>query len=248
MEHSVQFFDLSLGESIENIVRWAAKRARQTIRRTASSGNQPTTASLVYSKGPLSIVTYTNTGTSPWLTINPASAHIPLLDTSDPVTFTFESWGMPAGIHRADVTVTHTLYNTPETVYTYLDIPSGTPARPLDLRIAPVDFSPGHATVNVNWTPVTTDVNGLPLAVEYYNLYYSQDPYLGTASVLDLDTVNVDLLFANIGWLDMAFIRVTAVDTNGLLVADSQPDLPLPHAVPGDPRLLQPPTIAPIGK
>ena len=39
----------------------------------------------------------------------------------------------------------------------------------------------------------------------------------------------------------MGFLRVTATDTNGQLVADSHPDQPLPvPTVPGDPRLLHP--------
>jgi hypothetical protein len=76
-----------------------------------------------------------------------------VLDPSDPITLHLRACGPadrcpPGRRERA-----HTLYNDPETVYTYLNIAPRTPATPLDLNIAPVDFSPGYATVNVNWIP-----------------------------------------------------------------------------------------------
>jgi hypothetical protein len=49
-----------------------------------------------------------------------------------------------------------------------------------------------------------------------------------------VNTTNLNLYFGNIGWLDMGFVRVTAVDSDGLLVADSHPDQPLPRTVAGD--------------
>jgi hypothetical protein len=48
---------------------------------------------------------------------------------------------------------------------------------------------------------VTTDTNGLPLAVEYYNLYYSLDPYMGTANVITVNTTNLNLFSpTSAGW------------------------------------------------
>jgi hypothetical protein len=246
MEHSIQYFDCTLGESIENIVAWGYDRARRTVRATASSLTPSFGIVRNYNKSPLASMNYTNSETSPWMSVSPLTGTIPVSDGGDPITFTFHPSGLPSGIHRADVTVSHTLYNTPLTVYTYLDITPRTPATPLDLNITPVDFSPGFATVNVNWIPVTTDTNGQPLAVEYYNLYYSLDPYMGTANVITVNTTNLNLYFANIGWLDMGYVRVTAVDSDGLLVADSDPGRPQPQAVAGDPRLLQGPVIAPV--
>jgi hypothetical protein len=41
---------------------------------------------------------------------------------------------------------------------------------------------------------------------------------------------NVNLNFHSVGMLERAFVRVTAVDTDGLLLADSNPELPLPDA------------------
>jgi hypothetical protein len=47
------------------------------------------------------------------------------------------------------------------------------------------------------------------------------------------------LHYENVGILSQGFLRVTATDVDGQVVADSHPDQPLPlHSVPGDPRLL----------
>jgi hypothetical protein len=115
MEHSIQFFDLSLGESIENIVRWAPSGPARPSVITASTWQPAGRPWWIYSKSPLSSVTYTNTETS---VPGCRSARLPApsrcSDPSDPITRSPSCpSGLPTGVHRADVTVSHTLYNTP---------------------------------------------------------------------------------------------------------------------------------------
>jgi serine protease len=112
----------------------------------------------------------------------------------------------------------------------------GTPPMPVpapitDLQITAVDFSAGNSICEINFTPVTTDVLGNPLAVDHYRLYATQlsgydfsSPY-----VEDLGTFFNDgnglLYFHNIGWLTNGFIYLTAVDNDGVVLAAS-PGLP----------------------
>jgi hypothetical protein len=244
MEHSIQFFDCSLGESIENIVAWGYDRARRTIRTTASNQAPAFGINRTYNKNLLTSLTYTNLETAAWLSVSPVSGTIPVLDSGDPITFTFNPAGLTTGVHRADVTVSHNLYNTPLTVYTYLDIAPRTPAVPLNLTMVPVDFSPGLAIVFASWDPVTTDINGFPLVVDTYYLYYGDDPYFATASVVPFSGTSSNLNYHSVGLTDRGFLRVTAVDADGVLVADSHPGLPLPTSVvPGDARFLSAPPL-----
>jgi hypothetical protein len=108
------------------------------------------------------------------------------------------------------------------------------PAQPLIITFTPVDFSPGNATVYAEITPVTTDINGNPLVIDHYNLYYDDDPYMGSPGVLPTTATSWYLYYGNVGMLERGFLRVTAVDNNGVLVADSHPHLPLP-----DPMAIQ---------
>ena len=98
------------------------------------------------------------------------------------------------------------------------------PAAITDLTVTPYDFSPGHATVEIDFTPIDQDVNGWPLEVDHYTLWAVQDdPYdFSGAYVEDLGTSYNDgnglLYFGNIGWFDNAFFYLVAVDTNGFLL------------------------------
>lgn len=104
------------------------------------------------------------------------------------------------------------------------------PARPLITSIVPVDFSLGNATVHVEITPVTTDAFGNPLVVDHYNLYYDDNGYLSSPNMESVGSTSLDLYFGNVGMLDRGYLRVTAVDNNGVLLGDSQPGTPLPSA------------------
>jgi hypothetical protein len=99
------------------------------------------------------------------------------------------------------------------------------PARITDLRITPVDFSPGNATVQFSYTPVTTDVLGNPLVVDHYLLVAT------TGNGYDFNNVNVDieqlppeyvggglLFFGNLGWTSSAYFHLVAVDAAGVLL------------------------------
>ena len=239
MEHSVANYDCTLGESIENIVQWAYKRAKQTIRVTRTPIQGSAAVVLNYNKSILTSVTYTNTESLSWLTVNPLSGTIPVLDGGDPITFTMIPGGNAAGIYRGAVTVGNTLYNSTELVYAYMNLVTRKPAVPINLTMVPLDFSPGHATVNASWTPVTQDINGQAITVEAYRLYYDDDFLFGSSNYIDVATTNINLFYANVGMLDMGFLRVAAIDLDGLVVGDSQPDAPLPlNAVPGNPLLL----------
>jgi hypothetical protein len=104
------------------------------------------------------------------------------------------------------------------------------PVAPLVVSLTPVDFSTGNATLQLTFNPVTQDINGNPITVEYYNLYYDDNPYLDSPGVAPTNLTSLLLYFGNVGMLEQGFVRVTAVDENGLLVADSHPELPLPDA------------------
>jgi|GEM_PF-3279020 len=122
------------------------------------------------------------------------------------------------------------------------------PAQPLITTITPVDFSPGNATVHIEITPITTDIYGNPLVIDYYTLYYDDNGYMDSPGVESTTSTSLNLYFGNVGMLERGFVRVTAIDTNGTLVADSQPGLPLPAA--GSVKissvsLLAPPEVGP---
>ncbi|MFA7330338.1 MAG: S8 family serine peptidase [Candidatus Delongbacteria bacterium] len=102
------------------------------------------------------------------------------------------------------------------------------PAQPLIAQFTPVDFENGHAVMHLEITPVIVDVNGNPLVVDAYKLYVDDDPWLGSPQVATMTTTSMDLYFHNIGMPTRAFLRVTAVDENGVVLADSRPELPLP--------------------
>ncbi len=94
-----------------------------------------------------------------------------------------------------------------------------------DLTIEPYDFSPGNAIVEITFTPVTTDVWGFPLEVDFYRLYTTQyEPYdFSGAYVEDLWPVlfndgNGLLYYDVLGWFDSAFLHLTAVDEDGFLL------------------------------
>jgi hypothetical protein len=231
MEGALDDFDLSLGESIENIVAWAAKRARQTVRRITVPNGGPVPIVLNYSKPALTGCTFTNSESASWLTVSPLAASFALFDPSMPVTYTINPGSLVAGSYHAQVSVNHNLYNAPETVHAYLTVSTRKPAAPLDLTLVPLDFSPGNATVQASWTPVTHDTDGLPITVESYRLYYDDEwPMLDPAGIT-VTATDLTLYYGSVGMLQQGFLRVTATDSNGQLVADSHPGQPLPAGV-----------------
>lgn len=226
MEHGAIHYDCSLGESIENIVAWTMRRANRTVRLNTGSGIAA--AGINYINPAAGNITFTNTESSDWLTVTPASDII-YANSIYPVTCAFTYSGQSLGFHHEDVSVAHPLWNSLETVHVYLNYAGPRqPAVPLIVDIHPVDFSPGNAIVHVTALPVTQDVNGNPLMVDYYNLYYDDTAYFETPQVVSLAVVDSELHFHNVGMLDMGFVRITAVDENGVVLADSRPDLPLP--------------------
>ena len=111
--------------------------------------------------------------------------------------------------------------------------PSSAPAAISDLRITPVDFEPGSATVEIDFTPVTEDVGGNPLVVDHYRLYTVQfdgydfsAPWIEDLFAGEYNDGNGLLYFGNIGWTTSAYLYLTAVDENGAVVAAS-PGLPV---------------------
>ncbi|MCB9474363.1 MAG: hypothetical protein H6678_11180 [Candidatus Delongbacteria bacterium] len=228
MEHSLLNFDCSLGESIENIVAWATKRARQTLRIGTTPLHQPIPVVFSYSKSPAASLSYTNSESLGWLSVSPASGSIPLFSSSAPITFTVTPASTPGGIHRGTVRVAHSMINSPELVYAVMTLPGAAPAAPLNLVMTPLDFSPGHATVLVDWTPVTTDINGQPLTIESYRLWYDDTWPMSNPAGIDVPGPPQTLHYENVGILSQGFLRVTATDVDGQVVADSQPGEPLP--------------------
>ncbi|MFA7332537.1 MAG: reprolysin-like metallopeptidase [Candidatus Delongbacteria bacterium] len=231
LEHSVQYYNGSLGESIENLVAWGWKRARQTVRFSGTPISPSTNRSLYYrNPGMAGSVTWANTEGLGWLGSAPTSGTIPIV-TSVPVSFSFLPAGQPVGTQRGTVSVTNSMYNSPETVYAVLTLATRQPLIPLIAEFYPVDFSlgpPRNATVHLTITPVTTGTDGQPITVEAYNIYYDEDPWLGSPLVFSTTLTSMNLYFGNVGMYERAFLRVTATDSNGLLLGDSRPDLPPP--------------------
>jgi len=104
------------------------------------------------------------------------------------------------------------------------------PAATIITTMVPVDFSDGNATVWVEFDPVTTDINGNPLVIDHYNLYYDDNPYMDSPGMVPTTSTAMYLYYGNVGMTQAGFLRVTAVDEDGVLVADSQPGRPLPDA------------------
>ncbi len=228
MEHSIQYFDCSLGESIENIVAWAGKRAKATARIFTTSVT-PASEVLRYGKPFLSLMNYTNNESTPWLSVSPASGTVPALSSYATVTFGANGAGYAVGSYRATVTVDNSMYNDPETVYVYMNLSSRIPAAITDLTMTPVDFSAGQAIVNAQWTPVTQDINGDPITVDYYMLIYDDNMLFSSPGFSSTDLTDLNLFYHAVGITDMGFLRVSAIDEDGLRVADTHPDLPLPE-------------------
>jgi hypothetical protein len=229
MEHSELYYFCSLGESIENIVAWAWKRARQTVKGYGVPYGLSTVDQLVYRNGSLfGTISHSTSESLPWLTMNPTSGNLGGLGSVTTNWF-FNPSGMTAGTHRGTATVTHDLYNTPETVYAVFTVGSRKPVAPLIVDFVPVDFEAGNAIMNLSYAPVTQDVNGNPVTVDYYLLYYDNElPMVDPAAAnLGLSN-NVNLHFHNVGMVERAFARLVAVDVDGVLVADSNPELALP--------------------
>ena len=230
MEHSVANYFCSLGESIENLVAWGWKRAKQTVRSSGTSVGPVSTEHLTYRNGAIFGSTSHSTSESlAWLSMTPASGSINGLG-SITTNWNFNPTGLSAGAYRGTATVTNGLYNSPETVWAVLTVGTRTPLAPINLVMTAVDFNPGNAIVHVTFNPVTHDVNGYPITIETYNFYYDDDPWMGSPGVASINSTDLDLYYHNVGLLERGFLRVTAVDSNGLLVADSRPDLPLPDA------------------
>ncbi len=97
----------------------------------------------------------------------------------------------------------------------------GEPAQITDLTMTPVDFSAGLAIVNAQWTPVTEDVNGDPLEIDHYVLEYADNMYFVGFGVAQTDLTNLNLNYHAVGMLDMGFLRVYGVDTDGWVVSAS---------------------------
>jgi len=101
------------------------------------------------------------------------------------------------------------------------------PAAITDLAIAPVDFTPGNATVVIDFTPVATDIYGLPLAVDHYRIYTveSNGYDFGAPYVEDLPASfndgNGNLYYSALGWTTSAYLYLTAVDEDGVVLATS---------------------------
>ena len=98
------------------------------------------------------------------------------------------------------------------------------PAAITDLTVTPVDFTPGNAIVEIDFTPIDEDVWGWPLEVDHYTLWAVQDdPYdFSSPYVEDMPTIFNDgnglLAFSNIGWFDNVFFYLVAVDSDGFLL------------------------------
>ncbi len=97
-----------------------------------------------------------------------------------------------------------------------------------DLRLTPVNFSEGMATVHIDFTPVTTNIYGNPLVVDHYLLLtVQQNPYdfsVPYTEILPASFVGSggELYYGGLGWLNGGFLRLVAVDSNGVLLEDGQ--------------------------
>jgi hypothetical protein len=234
MEHSELYFDCSLGESIENLVAWGWKRAKQTVRGYGIPYGFSSVDHLQYRNGALfgSIDHSTSEGL-PWLNMTPFTGSIGALNSITTNWF-FNPTGLSAGTYRGTANVTHDLYNSPETVWAVFTVATRRPVTPLVVSFTPVDFSigpPQLALMNLTFNPVTVGTDGNPITVDHYLVYYDNEwPMVDPAAANIGTQTNVNLYFHNVGMLERAFVRVTAVDTDGLLLADSNPELPLPDA------------------
>jgi hypothetical protein len=154
--------------------------------------------------------------------------------TSITTNWFFNPTGLSAGTYRGTANVTHDLYNSPETVWAVFTVATRRPVTPLVVSFTPVDFSigpPQLALMNLTFNPVTVGTDGNPITVDHYLVYYDNEwPMVDPAAANIGTQTNVNLYFHNVGMLERAFVRVTAVDTDGLLLADSNPELPLPDA------------------
>lgn len=229
MEHSELYYDFSLGEIIENIVIWTEARADATVRLhsidrlsdSQSYGNPSALATM-----------YTVTESLSWLSVTPTSGTI-LPGFAGFGTYNFVNSGVSEGFYAGTASIGHGLFNDPATVYAYLNVQSRKPIAPIVVDIYPVDFTAGNAIVHATWTPVVEDVDGNPVSVDYYVIYYDDDWMFGSPGAESVgSSTDLDLYFHNVGLTDKAFMRITAVDDDGVLLGDSRPDLPLPELTP----------------
>jgi serine protease len=105
------------------------------------------------------------------------------------------------------------------------------PAPITDLSITPVDFSPGLAVVSIAFTPVTTDIFGNPLEVNRYRIYTVQTnghdfstPYVEDLPI-GFNGGGGQLFYHALGWLNSAYLYLTAIDSDGMVLATS-PGMP----------------------
>lgn len=232
LELSLSQSNGSLGESIENIVRWAKERAQKTIRLFGRPGDPPFTVTYNYSKDVFDACDYSHSGYPAWVDIDPVSDTIYIFDTSDPVVFTIDPAGLGIGSHVAMIDLDHELYGSQQSIRVHLNLFPRRPRPPMALAMTPMDFSPGHAVLHATWEPVTEDEDGAPITVSSYDVYIDDDPAMGSPVVLSTATNSLSISFHELGLAGMGFLRVVALDAGGDVVADSDGTIPRPVSVP----------------
>ncbi len=233
LEFSELFYPCSLGESIRNMVRWAHKRAKQTLRFRLSETGTLTEQVLLYGKDYFFLtLEFSNSLSTPWLSVSPLDGGVYIFQETLPVTFAVNATGLPIGVVRTEVEVTHNLYNSPETVRVVLSIAPEEPRIPAeitDLSIVPQNFSDNRAKVLASWTTPLVDVDGLPIVVDHFILLLDDNTSFDSPVQLTTESNPVSIKYHQYGMIERGFLRVIAVDEDGARVADSAPGLPDPR-------------------
>jgi serine protease len=107
----------------------------------------------------------------------------------------------------------------------YISFGERTPANISDLTITPVELDPIDSNYHFDFqfSDVTEDTGGNPLEIDYYQIFWSFDPYASFPSgSWHAATTNVNSEFLNAPTITSElYLRVIAVDTDGRVAAAS---------------------------
>lgn len=102
------------------------------------------------------------------------------------------------------------------------------PVDDLSITVIDADASDGVIHVDLQFDDVTQDTAGAPLTVDRYLYYWSGQPYAsfpeGWSYLAQTYASELDDLPLNVGSLNQYFIRVVAVDDNGVLLGEDSPE------------------------
>ncbi len=221
-------YNYSSGALVGNIIDWALDRAARTIRVQLQANTGTHTRTATYCNTGETSLSYINQESYSWLNKSPYNGIIPALSCITQSAY-FLTTGQVEGLYSGTMEADFAEADEFDRLHLVLDLRGVKPLPPMNLSITPVLFDATHAQVYVEWDPVTTDIYGDPVSIEGYVLYYADHPYAETWNwgvSYSSTTTHGNLYFQNVGLLDQAYMYVVAYDTDGMVVASSNPDTP----------------------